>query len=383
MSDQYQRLQFLFDQYIRDKNSPEENEEFWKLVHEIHEDHPLAEDIKLWWKKYEGDSDLSQNVDSKKILDRILAISNTAVIIPAPVHHLRRYWMQYAVSILVLISMGVYFYLSNIDDHQQRVVQSLPIAPAKDIISPGYDKAMLTLSNGKQIFLDNTNRTIISDAGVEINKQADELIYGKTDIVAYNTMSTPRGGQYKLTLADGTKVWLNAESSITYPTVFINNERKIEMTGEAYFEVQKNAEMPFKVKLRDQSEILVTGTHFNVNAYADEPQMTTTLLEGSVVINNTVLKPGEAYSNGKISNADTEAAVAWKNGVFIFRKADIRNVMRQLSRWYDVEVKYEGNLRTRTFSGKIKRDLSLHDLLDGLKSTDVQFRIEGKTIIVK
>ena len=230
--------------------------------------------------------------------------------------------------------------------------------------------------------MDETNTTVISDGGVVINKDKGALVYGKTNIVAYNTMTTPRGGQYRLTLPDGTQIWLNAASSITYPTAFVGPERKVEITGEVYFEVAKNEKMPFKVKLRDETEIRVLGTHFNVNAYADEPLVRTTLLEGSVMINNSVLKPGQAYSNGKVTEADTEAAVGWKNGVFIFNRDNLTSVMRQLSRWYDVDVEYQGSLASRTFSGKIKRDLGLLDLLDGLKSTDVRFKIEGKKLIV-
>lgn len=377
------RLHYLLDQYIAGRHTPEELTEFWSLVDNMEDTDLIRKQIMAWWHNEEGANELTANVDSSHMLERILGERRPA---PQPVHRihfLRMAWLRYAAMILLAVGVSVYSYYAQ--------KPALPTQPEEmavreeirqDDVAPGYDKAILTLSNGEQVVLDETNTTVISDGGVVINKDKGELVYGKTNIVAYNTMTTPRGGQYRLTLPDGTQIWLNAASSITYPTAFVGSERTVEITGEVYFEVAKNAKMPFKVGLRDGSEIQVLGTHFNVNAYTDEPLIRTTLLEGSVMINNTMLKPGQAYSNGRVTEADTEAAVAWKNGVFIFNRDNLESVMRQLSRWYDVEVEYQGNLLSRTFSGKIKRDLGLLDLLDGLKSTDVHFKLEGKKLIV-
>ena len=378
------RLQYLFGRYVSGQHTPDEWTEFWDIVQELDGADPVLDQMPEWWNKQDDAYDLSAPVDSQNILKRILVKNDDVQ--PAPVKRLnfsRTRWFRYAAVLLVFFGIGAYYFGLKKPGAEAPFVAVTPLStPSPNDIAPGMDKAVLTLSNGEQVILDNSNKTIITDGGVEINKERGELIYGRTDIVAFNTMTTPRGGQYKLTLPDGSKVWLNAASSITYPTVFTNNERKVSITGEAYFEVAKNPELPFRVKLPDQSVVQALGTQFNVNAYTDEPLMTTTLLEGSVKINNSILKPGEAYSAGKVSKANTEAAVAWKNGVFIFYKADLQSVMRQLSRWYDVDVKYEGKIRIRTFSGKIERDLSLSDLLDGLKRTDVHFRIEGKKLIV-
>ena len=211
---------------------------------------------------------------------------------------------------------------------------------------------------------------------------------GTTTPVEYNTMTTPRGGQYQLQLPDGTKVWLNAASSITYPTLFAGGERRVEVRGEAYFEVVKDPKMPFRVSLPEQAskqgaqEIEVLGTHFNVNGYRDEPALTITLLEGAVKIDASVLKPGEAYSNGKVKKVNTEEAVAWKNGYFQFEQADIRTVLRQLARWYDVEVRYEGKIPERKFGGDIQRDSNLSDVLKGLELSQVHFRLEGRILTI-
>lgn len=377
------RLHYLLDQYITGRHTPEELTEFWGLIDRLEDADPIKEQIMAWWHDEEGADKLTANVDPARVLERILGDRQLAKQPVHRIHFLRMAWFRYAAMILLAVGVSVYFYYYQDPALPQQEKATVQQEIRLDDVAPGFDKAILTLSNGKQVALDETNTTVISDGGVVINKDKGELVYGKTNIVAYNTMTTPRGGQYRLTLPDGTQIWLNAASSITYPTAFVGEERKVEISGEVYFEVAKNAAMPFKVKLRDGSEIRVLGTHFNVNTYADEPSVRTTLLEGSVMINNNVvLQPGQAYSNGKVTEADTEAAVAWKNGVFIFNKDNLASVMRQLSRWYDVEVEYQGNLLSRTFSGKIKRDLGLLDLLDGLKSTDVHFKIEGKKLIV-
>ncbi|MBL7698551.1 MAG: FecR family protein [Chitinophagaceae bacterium] len=375
------RLDYLLNRYITGQYTPAEWVEFWDELSKTDASHPVFRQMQEWWNNQEGQNELSANVDAQGILKKIMMSDQ-----PAPVVAKRKRLfiaeVKYAAAIFVLVCAAAFFLFRPGDKSLEPPVGTTKPAMKAEPIGPGKNKAILTLSNGKQVALDDAQKTVISDAGVQIEKVAGQLIYGKTDIVALNTMTTPKGGQFSIVLPDGTKAWLNAASSITYPTMFTNNERRVSVTGEVYFEVVKNAALPFRVKLPDNSEIQVLGTHFNVNSYTDEPSSKTTLVEGSVKINNSILQPGEAYTNGKIVKANTEEAVAWRNGLFIFDKTDLQSVMRQLVRWYDVEVKYEGPLRVRTFSGKIGRDLSLEDLLDGLKRTDVHFRIEGKTIIV-
>ena len=213
------------------------------------------------------------------------------------------------------------------------------------------------------------------------------------DVLAYNTITTPKGGQYQVTLMDGTRVWLNAASSLHYPTVFKGSERSVQLTGEAYFEVAKNSKMPFRVTSNGQvTEVL--GTHFNINSYPDEQGTTTTLLEGSVRILNAksdaaiLLKPGQqsgsdASGKIKVANVNPEQFVAWKDGKFIFTNANIESIMRQVSRWYNVEIEYKGDASKEKFGGRTSRFTNVAELLEILELTDhVQFEIEGRRIIV-
>ncbi|MEP7259505.1 MAG: FecR domain-containing protein [Flavitalea sp.] len=302
-------------------------------------------------------------------------------------------WFRYAAAVLLIFGIGaaVFMYTKpaplDISKQQPAPVKQAPVAP-------GTNKAMLTLSNGQQVELTEGNGTV-NDAGVNIKKINGALIYGSANsasiAVAYNTMTTPRGGQYQLTLPDGTKVWLNAASSLRYPTMFTGKERKVTVTGEAYFEVAKNAGMPFTVVSGNQ-EITVLGTHFNNNAYEDEASMKTTLLEGSVKVKHgasvVTIVPGqqsiiqEGVGDILVSETDIQQAVAWKNGFFSFSNADIKTIMRQLSRWYNVDVIYESNVPKVEFSGEIGRSLTLDELLGILKDTRIHYRIEGRKLVI-
>jgi transmembrane sensor len=267
--------------------------------------------------------------------------------------------------------------------------------PGKTKITPGGNKAILTLQDGSTIVLDDAkDGTLAKQGNATVVKTASgQLVYNGANNgeqkVSYNTMSTPRGGQYKLTLPDGTQVWLNSASSITYPTAFAGNERKVSITGEAYFEVAKDKTKPFHVKA-DSQDIEVLGTHFNVMAYADEDAIKTTLLEGSVKVvgsgSSGILKPGEqaVNKNGElqISLAPVDEAMAWKNGYFKFNRVGIKYIMRQLSRWYDVDVVYEGRAKDDEFVGTIGRGENIVQALHLLELTNVHFKIKDKTIIV-
>lgn len=309
-------------------------------------------------------------------------------------HRKKSLWRKAAAAaaVLVCLSGGAYFF----DNVQKPDRQS--IVNYDNDIPPGDSKATLTLADGSTIVLEDAEEGELTElAGTRIIKpDSGSLVYtgsGNAGETGYNTLSTPRGGQFKVTLPDGTKVWLNAASSITYPIVFNKDERQIEMAGEAYFEVARDKSKPFKVHTvaaGGMGQIVeVLGTHFNINAYPDEKAVKTTLLEGSVMIkaeNQKLLKPGQQSTlDGDalfVHQVDTMEAVAWKNGLFHFRDASIKTVMRQLARWYDVEVVYEGDIPEREFSGKIYRNINASQALELLSFTKVHLRIEGRKIIV-
>jgi len=266
----------------------------------------------------------------------------------------------------------------------------------KNDVLPGSDKATLTLADGSTILLDEAqNGTIAQQGNSKIIKLDGKLSYDLTNKnsreIVYNTISTPKGGQYQLELPDGSKVWLNATSSIHFPTSFTGTARRIEIIGEAYFEIAKDPNMPFIVTVNN-SEVQVLGTHFNINAYNDEDNVKTTLLEGSVRFVNddniNILKPGQQAQLTKdgttkvVSNVDLDEVVAWKNGMFAFENAGIETVMRQLSRWYDVEIEYKGETDD-LFIAEMRRNIKLSDALKALELTGkVKFDIQGKKIIV-
>ena len=254
---------------------------------------------------------------------------------------------------------------------------------------PGGNKAYLTLADGSRISLtEAANGKIASQAGVTVTKSADgQLVYtiidagNQADLRKINTISTPKGGQWQVRLPDGSRVWLNAESSLSYPITFAGaQQRRVELKGEAYFEVAKDKMHAFVVKTSGQ-ELEVLGTHFNISSYQDEVSTKSTLLEGSVRIGHTVLEPGEqATTNAgriRVSKVDTTMVVAWKNGLFRFDNTPLKDLMRQISRWYDIEVDYEGDFSDRKFYGEIERSYSLMEVLNVLKSSKVHFRMEA------
>ncbi|WP_349317762.1 FecR family protein [Chitinophaga sp. MM2321] len=310
------------------------------------------------------------------------------------IHLLQRYW--WAAACIVFIISGTYYYHLSTSTHLPAIVAT----PSVMDIAPGGNRAMLTLSDGSRIPLDSAGNGVLAQQGnTRITKLSNgQLAYdelgGSADKVLYNTMSTPLGGQYKLILPDGTAVWLNAGSSIYYPTAFTGHERMVTITGEAYFEVVKNEKMPFLVKTGNTT-IEVLGTHFNINAYQDEATTNTTLMEGAVKIiaqqQQQILKPGQqarvsttGQSIQVLDHVDLLQVLAWKEGFFYFNDADLPTVMRQLSRWYNVEVKYEGDIPQRIFTGEIGRNLTLSQVLKGLSKTRIRYRIEnGNRIVIQ
>jgi transmembrane sensor len=307
------------------------------------------------------------------------------------------YWRRTAVAASILLCLGLGFY--EYTAHQYKT--TAPIVARTKVLDlpPGSNQATLTLAGGRKIILTNQLQGQIATQGnTAIQAKSGTIAYNATSndqaAIAYNTLSTTRGQQspVPLVLADGTKVWLNAASSITFPTAFNEKNREVKITGEVYFEVVHNENKPPLRIIANGQVVQDIGTKFNINAYSDEPVVKTTLLEGSVQLSagNAVktLKPGQQakVKDGTIKiipDADTEEAIAWHKGLFKFNDADIPSVMRQLARWYDVDITYEGKVSARQFSGKIYRNISALKVSDILSYNDIHFRIEGKKIIVE
>lgn len=313
--------------------------------------------------------------------------------------------ISWAAAAVVVLSAGAYFFLTI---NKETPTTVAPAEMAQKPILPGTNGAVLTLADGSQVSLDSArNGVIASQQGANAVLNNGQLSYAGGNANAelvYNTLSTPKGRQFHMTLADGSKIWLNAGSSVKFPAVFHGSERKVFITGEAYFEVSRNHASPFIVIVNNRADIKVLGTSFNVNAYENEDQLNTTLVDGSIQVSvanatNTpkpatvVLKPGQQARIGNSGNApstgisvsndvDLDKVTAWKNGYFNFGKASLREVMRQLERWYDIEVVYEKDVPNPQFYGKMTRNLTLQDLFQILESTGVNFRIEGKKVIV-
>ena len=302
-------------------------------------------------------------------------------------------FLRFAAAAAILAGLiwgGTYLFRNNREATQPAVVAQT------EVLQPAAQGAVLTLSNGQQLRLDSLPNGAVQVAGnLRIYKKDGRITYEQqagTDAGIFNTISTQKGNKYQLVLADGTIVWLNATSSITYPVSFTGKERLVNVSGEAYFEVTQNKEKPFKV-MANGMEIQVLGTHFNVNAYANESQVKATLLEGSIEVkkgnNSALIKPGQqaAVAGSStaievIKNADTELAMAWINGKFLFKDADIQTIMRQITRWYDVEVEYTGAIPDIAFSGDLSKNNDLQVLIEVLKESGLHLEMKGRKIIV-
>lgn len=324
----------------------------------------------------------------------------------------RRLYFQVAAAALIMIATGTAILISTQSSPSTAPLQVVKKAPENDAL-PGTNKAVLTLADGSVVTLDDSGNGLLATEGnTEVKKMGDQLVYNSADKNSgedksvYNVLATPKGGQYKLVLPDGSKVWLNAASQIKYPVAFAKDKREVEIKGEAYFEIAEQfadkKKTAFVVHIADaggnnKADVEVLGTHFNINSYDDELSINTTLLEGKVRLLTTngdvstapvLLAPGEQarLSSTAIKvfkNVDVEEVVAWKNGLFLMNKASIPMVLRQLARWYDMEVEYRKGLPEGKISGDIPRNLNLSEVLKVLKLSGVDFKIEGKKIIVE
>lgn len=378
------RLKFLFNQYMNGSASQKEVQEFMTIVNS--ED--LKETLHDLMDRYLEDETFSQGLSVTRktsILQTIFQPVATKTLFPL--------WTKVLVAalLLILLSVGTYF----IKNQDKPIVYS----QYNGELLPGSNKATLTLADGTKLSLtDAANGRVAEQAGVHIRKTADgQLLYELKETTTnqqtkpgllYNTISTPAGGQYQVVLPDGTHVWLNAESSLRYPASFAAlKQRSVELKGEAYFEVNKlnvhGLRIPFIVTSRNQ-EVEVLGTHFNINSYENEGVCATTLLEGSVKVSRPavfeqILSPGEqalAGQNIQVIKVDPLTAIAWKNGLFKFENANIYTIMKQFSRWYNVDVAYEGKIPDNKFTGEVYRNMDASKALRILSYAKINFRVE-------
>jgi transmembrane sensor len=359
---------------------------------------------------YEGDFEELEFRLRNKVLMEMAKDSQ-----PAPIRKLP--WLRYvaAAAVIIALSYGAFVLLSSKSTSSADFLADAPKPNLNQGNLPGKEGAILTLDDGSMVVLDSmSNGVIAHQPGTQVvlnnGSLAYDLVEKPSAEMAYNTLSTPKGRLFQIVLADGTKVWMNATSSLKFPTFFKGNNRIVEVTGEVYFEVASNDKMPFIVKVNETTEIEVLGTHFNINSYEDENEIKTTLLEGSIRLTNgnstagelkevALLKPGQQARiknqmhslsvperNNKpriqVSNADTEKVMAWKNGLFNFENAGLGEVMRQIARWYDIEVVYEKGIPEIYFAGEVSRNVSLDGILKGLEGAGVHFRKDGKKLVV-
>jgi transmembrane sensor len=425
-------LEYLLNRYANKTCTPEEKEELMQLLQESGNDEAVQQLIDKMIIERPEIHRMPEHT-AQAVLHAIFEADEVPVvpIETAPVRRIPFARIAAAAIILLLVTSVGWLWLMRSPKTQVATVEA-----TKNDVAPGGNKALLTLANGSTIVLDNAANGIVAQEGnaTVVKLKNGQLMYTKADDksgtssaaglpLAYNTLSTPNGGEYKIVLPDGSTVWLNAASSITYPTVFDGKERKVQVTGEAYFEVAKvvtaegGKRVPFIVDIKNkttgdnQGRVEVLGTHFNINAYDDEKAVKTTLLEGKVKVVNgewskvsgqmqaAILQPGQQASmrsgseksntsnnnNVLVQQVDVNGVMAWKNGLFHFEHTDIKTVMRQLSRWYDVEVVYKSNREnTDPLFFEVKRNTNLSDVLKVLNlAGGAHFSIENKKIIVQ
>lgn len=395
------RLEYLFKRYYNNSATDAERSELMSLVNQLKDNTELSGLLEQAWQGTHAGEQVFSHDESESMLQHILGNQKVEETVFALQEKKPKSWWRYAAAaaILLFLAGGSWMWLTSNRHADDKIVKQ-DVQVTNDL-PPGHDGAILTLANGEQVILDSAqNGTLTSQGNIQLVKQNGQLTYtGKmsSSEVLYNTMTTPKGRKFELILSDGTKVTLDAASSIRYPTIFAGKERRVEITGQAYFEVKHSAAKPFIVQKNEMS-VQVYGTEFNVYAYDDEAMIKTTLVRGSVKVSNSnssgtlktqMLAPGQqaiVTKNGTIGldkNADVEQAIAWKNGFFQFRETDLKTIMRQVMRWYDVEVIYDENIIDRYFTADISRNNNLAALLKILELSDIHFKLQGKTLTVK
>jgi ferric-dicitrate binding protein FerR (iron transport regulator) len=386
-SRQENELARLFRRFLANECTPDEIDELFMLFRTV-DDSVLSSLVEQKLKEYENNRAATQEEQAaiNSIHSRVVSklSQDQSSRFGRKIRNMR--FVRAAAAIFILAACyGLWYYYIRPPYARQPV----PVTMQPATRPPGHSGAVLSLSNGSRIILDSAENGVLAKQGdVKIIKEDGQIKYsGSSAEVAYNTVTTKRGRQWKLILPDGTRVWLNAESSITYPTVFTGNERKVQVSGEAYFEVAHHAQQPFLVTTGNQT-IEDMGTAFNVNAYPDEDGCRTTLIEGSVKVlaarQQCILKPGQqARLSGSlkvVNDVDLEDVVAWKKGQFILNGSDIKMLMRQISRWYDVDVVYSGTVPDRQFGGVLDRNIDLLRVLQALQENGVNCKLDGRVL---
>jgi ferric-dicitrate binding protein FerR (iron transport regulator) len=384
------RLSYLFKKLLDQSLSPAEKQELGMLIEQQQDDAPLEE---LIWQALE-DAPIEHRMDdqsTRQVLNAIMFAESE------PVLHVRsrRGWLRTAVAAAVFIAVAAtaYYYWP---------VRSgrMPVVKVEDV-RPGGNKALLTLADGREVALDSNSTQTMQQGAASIQKQGGQLVYtaGKHGSEPeFNTLRTPRGGQFKVQLPDGTNVWLNAASSLRYPTAFNGTERLVQVSGEAFFEVAKDAARPFRVAVSKHHAIIVLGTRFNVKAYNDDVIAKTTLLDGAVKVTfNTgklqevQLQPGQQAQVSAaeatmqlVKQVNLDQEMAWRSDAFSFEGQTLEEIMKQISRWYDIDVVFQGKVPEISFGGGMSRDVSLKEVLDFLRDSRVHYKLEsnGKKLII-
>jgi len=364
---------------------------------------PEEENMLYTYQKENGLFDLSVPVEEVKRLKEKLSIRLNQSIREQKSKKLNISWLNWKIvaPIAAILLITIYLAVHQFSSDKPKAVLAAKAKSSdevKDIVA-GSANAVLTLSTGESIKLDGTKNGVIStDGSSNISKSGNGLVVSAkakgnlSDHEPLNKIVIPRGGKYDITLPDGTRVWLNSSSSLSFPNAFEGPDRKVLLTGEAYFEVAGNKQKPFKVNVAGRQEVEVLGTHFNVSAFEEDQNITTTLLEGAVKVNTskfqTLIKPGEMAVNNlktkpRIVQADLDEVMAWKNDMFIFNNENITSIMKKISRWYDVDVTYEGDMTALNFEGNYSRSKGLKSLLKNISLTDkVRFVMIERRITV-
>ena len=391
------RLEYLFNRYASEGAlTPEEEADLMNLLANPAQKERVQQLIDQLMQRTVETSEMQEDA-AQSIMAAILQADKEPGQITAPVRSIRSQLVRWlsAAAVLVLLAVGIYWWNAKNKEAAGPFAFTVP-----ENIKPGGNKAVLTLADGRQVILDTAQNGVLQTSGaITIRKTKDgELVYDLSAATGtqqganlYNTISTPNGGQYQVLLPDGSKVWLNAASSIRFPMAFAGKERKVVITGEAYLEVAQNARMPFMVEA-NETKVEVLGTHFNINSYTDERYLKTTLLEGSVRVvsgnDAVILKPGQqALSKaGNIAEvvyqANLEETMAWKNGFFYMSETPITAIIRQISRWYSVEIAYPEGTPVGTISGKIPRSMNFSNVLKVLQKSGVVLKMEGQKLVI-
>ncbi|TDQ79297.1 FecR family protein [Sphingobacterium yanglingense] len=377
-------IKLLFDKYLNDEANTDEIQSLYNYFGIRENDTVLLRFIQDYLHYSDENSRLTDQIEADQIVsDRWIAIADHTL---AKSKVRRLHWIKYAAAIVVFCSVAIGLYIYS---------QRLSSTPSENLsradqVVPGSNKATLTFADGAKLALDGSKQGIV--IGEELTYSDGSKV---TDVQSpLLVLSTPKGGQYQVTLSDGTKVYLNAMTTLTYPQKFAQGERRVQLSGEAYFEVSHDAKQPFVVKT-DRQEVRVLGTVFNTHAYPDEGAVTTTLLRGKVKLStvekgglqnqSAVLNPGEQGTSLAtaihVSKVDAAETIAWKNGKFVFDETSIPAMMRQIERWYDVETIYSDDLSNIAFSGSISRYEDIKDVLRKIELTNkVKISLEGRRI---